>query len=851
MDFDIDKAYIMMHGFKNGIYKGWSPFFNYDSYANIKLSEELPIPNGTKYSLSTAGVNLAGFTNEILARDPEGKLLLPDIINLLKLVKDHKTVNIPESIISKKLLGIINRHNEYEYNNSSVKNLVVRNIIETSNHPNNQIASYSPIDFGKYEIIKKNKENNFNLSLMDGISMDQQQQTNAVGKDVIGIAANGIKDYFALVEYYSSYYKLPVKKTDSQYFERTFNLDGREVKVNRIAGLKLENSAANILNGYLNNALGISDLFNPNTDPALVLSSLLSAATDNAKELILKTINAGKEFASMHLYLIMLGFDEGEVAGFMTSPENTLVLNTLKYNVFTATSARPNLDKAVNKEKGASEFKKIFNLSKELSSLAAILKINQGMSSSAETIYRYFQTIENDFVSRELQFIEDTNTKENTKITKDQNSLSDIDIMVDRVIADKPYLVYDRAHVTDIIKRATELDILNGGFSFAKFYEDGVYKTIALQYYNLIKGTFNLLDVVDKLAHFKGMIDATRISYDHIKSLSKKFTFVSEIVPKILLDSGVTSSNHTYKIVGTNKINLSEDQLSKAFNVFDDLVISKWLGTRMGTNTINLNKVKAQMSGKGIFWNIKAFDKSTRKFQPVLDEDIIINFKDDVSLANYKKFVEDNLVPYLKKTYPDNNFLKGLIVRKDTFNKEKSWLSTKVRMGKALDPKNLDVLFNYQEGLDTLDKDNIAVQLGDNNFRATDLFFLYNLIVNKDRSGTDRLTRLFKNYISDSNSLAADLYTYYSKIDSGEEDLLDENYMSNSALKKAITFGVLNKKGSLTPDDRSPVIKSISPDFTMVTGIFAESLDNKKLAIFENLLKLIQNKNLLINFNCE
>ncbi|MEN6292538.1 MAG: hypothetical protein ABFD07_11065, partial [Methanobacterium sp.] len=62
---------------------------------------------------------------------------------------------------------------------------------------------------------------------------------------------------------------------------------------------------------------------------------------------------------------------------------------------------------------------------------------------------------------------------------------------------------------------------------------------------------------------------------------------------------------------------------------------------------------------------------------------------------------------------------------------------------------------------------------------------------------------------------------------------------------------VLNKKGSLTPDDRSPVIKSISPDFTMVTGIFAESLDNKKLAIFENLLKLIQNKKLLINFNCE
>lgn len=172
-------------------------------------------------------------------------------------------------------------------------------------------------------------------------------------------------------------------------------------------------------------------------------------------------------------------------------------------------------------------------------------------------------------------------------------------------------------------------------------------------------------------------------------------------------------------------------------------------------------------------------------------------------------------------------------------------------MGKALDPKNLDVLFNYQEGLDILDKENIIMQLGDNEFRATDLFFLYNLIVNKDRSGTDRLTRLFKNYISDSNSLAADLYTYYSNIDSGDENLFEEDYMNDIPLKKAITFGILNKKGTLYEKDNGTPIKSISPDFTMITGIFAESLDNKKLAIFENLLNLIKNKNLLINFNCE
>ena len=58
-------------------------------------------------------------------------------------------------------------------------------------------------------------------------------------------------------------------------------------------------------------------------DQSLVISALLSAATDNAKELILSKINAGPNLAGMYLHMIMLGFSFNDIAKFMTSPDST------------------------------------------------------------------------------------------------------------------------------------------------------------------------------------------------------------------------------------------------------------------------------------------------------------------------------------------------------------------------------------------------------------------------------------------------------------------------------------------------------------------------------------------------
>jgi hypothetical protein len=43
------------------------------------------------------------------------------------------------------------------------------------------------------------------------------------------------------------------------------------------------------------------------TDAALSISGLLSAATDNAKELILEKINANSNFVDIYTYLMSIG----------------------------------------------------------------------------------------------------------------------------------------------------------------------------------------------------------------------------------------------------------------------------------------------------------------------------------------------------------------------------------------------------------------------------------------------------------------------------------------------------------------------------------------------------------------
>ena len=56
-DFDIDKLFMMMYGFRNGMIIGWSPFFTAKSNALLEKSLQLPIPINLHYKSTNKPFN--------------------------------------------------------------------------------------------------------------------------------------------------------------------------------------------------------------------------------------------------------------------------------------------------------------------------------------------------------------------------------------------------------------------------------------------------------------------------------------------------------------------------------------------------------------------------------------------------------------------------------------------------------------------------------------------------------------------------------------------------------------------------------------------------------------------------
>lgn len=214
---------------------------------------------------------------------------------------------------------------------SALKNSVVHKILRLMEHPVNQISAHKPISMKELQDLAKQSQLSKREKYMSSdnpLGKFIMQVQNMVGKDVIGITAVSLKVFFATSTFINQ-------------------------QVQRIGELtldELENSTEDILNlfndiTFVDSTGQICTLANINLDPlktlaerigtdyilpiyggitlgsliqqleeqsskidcAEAISQLLSAATDNAKELILSKINATADFADTWSYLMMNG----------------------------------------------------------------------------------------------------------------------------------------------------------------------------------------------------------------------------------------------------------------------------------------------------------------------------------------------------------------------------------------------------------------------------------------------------------------------------------------------------------------------------------------------------------------
>lgn len=923
-DFDIDKVYLMGSEFSdNGKYVGWSPYFNLYSDEVRKASELLPMPSGKEYQVFYPDVKpndafditpLVKNVN-LAASDKLGtntKRFVIALADLLKGIRDSGYTKLwldPKSVIEANWANLdtveqrINRHSLYlskikspDKIISMMKNSVSSKIYRIINDPANMVSAYSPIEMNEpqaaAELSVSGQEAKEYVLNNPYVKCNMQYQ-NMTGKDVIGIAAVGEKVFFALSYYYNEAARSSNREwQENAFFSRGFNLiksrDGKKylplirniitnvnfegVDMNHVLWNQLISNQTNVTNSnYSEEELSyireqLLKQLGSEKDASLVISALLSAATDNAKELILAKINSGSDLASVYLYSIMLGIDFKDIANLMTSNTVQIIAKLNKTNIFDEYNQSSTIDTVFNKlENGLqiktylskfeglneaihsvypkaegkstqdalteifqqsnrvelikklreafkktdiyknngypkfnlmrfvndfeelaimadsifkndlskteyNTFKNIYKLSQEVKQLGSILGANQGLQTNMFDKFGYLDRIE--------QAVKD-------RVAEYMTGFGDArDISMYEILRDKPYLEQlhggkegARAYVEDIISKAKTEGMIND-FNSLKFLNDENYRRLAIAFYNLIKGTVNVLDVITRVPHFRATIDMAAVDFGIFEAISAKFTHVYNI--------------SKYLIKDIYKVSASKDRDSIYRNVggfLDSVIATKWFKERDKTFTI--------VEGDDYF------DKTGKRHKATGNE--VIRLDTGHGQATFKLWFENTVVPSLKRGLQEKGGERKLSLARNKFisalqlSISDRTLTGDVRYTWAL-PMNMSSINsitemnNYVEYLthfDELDKYTF------NGIPVSELFFYYNLIVNKNRYGQTSLTKLFEHFVGEKqNSVVQDYFKYIGDMDYNK--LLNNNDYHFEDLTMAcalvVSGGNYNKK---------------------------------------------------------
>lgn len=621
----------------------------------------------------------------------------------------------------------------------------------------------------------------------------------------------------------------------------------------------------------------------------LFISELLSAATDNAKELILAQINAGSDLAGYYLYLLSLGFNIKDIVAFMTSPviqtlhdltqtnmfsdhikELTIndIINILTGNLESVLSEseisrlrgligvkeesflnyiEERIDGTINKKlsdqisgpggdfmetvvqtikrnlkgqvfseyiKDLKELKRLNPLVQEHSNLGNVfLALNQGLPTSEEDLLKKLGAIDRVVKQREKVFginkyfikginkeLSDSKLTVNQvkKMIKDEKKSREEDIeseilgetrdilyyddlneteeqknirtavqmikntetfknMVEKLFQNNPTL--NKNNIADILIKAMLTTYSNGesivnGFNVREWITDYKYQQRVKDYYNLIKGTWNVFDVVSKLPQYRSIFRLFKVTYAANHHLSLKARLIDTIHQR-LLDDGKYLTEHT-----RNKIQ----------EYVDDKLIDKFLVEKK-------RDLKIPIPVGFKFLNSEDLEDTNTVLS-------YITLGHNDGLANFKKLMEEYIIPKLKSgelveiSVDEGGNLKStesiydISSENNYFIKNLTWIINGENIGVfklgGVDLMNIEAsdnsLLNYQEALDSF------IQLRKYKYAGlplTDWFMLYNLVVNKNKYGSDRLTGLFRSFIKSlkEDNIYKEYYSYIGQND--------------------------------------------------------------------------------------
>lgn len=868
-DFDIDKAYIMGLSFDgNGKYVGWSNLFKYSSVEAIKASEYLPMPKKKIYNVRANGENIDRFITEINdakndVEEVNGYVKLLNYLNdnniteisyaskekleamqqkidqELKLMKQKVDVlkylfdssyrrsvdniwndqlhSLPTLVQLQGMVKVVQAIMDHEFTiipkslqEDASKNFVSSHIQNTVQNLRNMIGAYSPIEMEDFRTASERSpkgEQSSKMTLFNPATKLLMQYQNITGKNVIGIAANGEKASFMWHYYLNDVLRNPTdeKIKYSQFSIETNRIAGRDSgnihfqEVNTLPDVNFEEVDPELMARY-----GVQLTGDITVD--LMISQILSAATDNAKELILAKVNAGTKLAKMYLFLVTLGFNINDIVKFMTSPAVSFIDTITETNIFTGQDIT--IKEAIKLAKGDfTNFYKKFLSTRTLGRINKTLrdKLNKGeiIENGFRVGSQEYNELENalDAIS-EMKYLLQKSIEESKQEYSTEEMLADINEFenilegaeefsnLGRILGANQGLPTSKADLQNFVqfiqsilanrikayndKQTKENQIEVPPLDVKRYLTDVEYAKDIKDLYNKVKKCVNIFDVIDHIPQFNAIF--------------KIFSGVMEIDHNISIKT--RAYDFVYDQLKAEGRYMSEDYQKHLLKGIDDAIIAKF---------INNSRIEIPYA-KG--------SKLLNELRQVVEvkEDHTLTFDSLSDVASFKHLMENTIIPNLKEgIYYDKQ--GGKIVRMvDPSIKNNRFIQSLIKAdskGMPLYKCDLDMLTidnstnsrlkfqKYIKGLQALQKTKI------NGMPLSDLFVLYNLVVNKNQYGSDRMTTLFDSFIQNNGqlSLIKKYLNYVGKLDySGKVEELNINILDLMKAAAAIVNSDVNQK---------------------------------------------------------
>lgn len=494
----------------------------------------------------------------------------------------------------------------------------------------------------------------------------------------------------------------------------------------------------------------------------------------NAKELILKKINADTNWVDIYTISLMLGESLYEVGNLMIDDDITELVNDFTTSMFSDEQnydkVRYVADKAYTSE-GKKKEKYLQLLDKVISAdevriLGKILKINQGLPTNTSDLYSYVKSIEKYIESRfNRQILEEQEeylriekelektwlTPEKKEILKEERRLQKIYPELEEGsplynFYNKYNLIYEDINGNirhgdleaklgkpkeaikarqDYFKSRREMANIWQYFDLVRFITDPIYKQESIEKYEQNKVNFNILEVISTVPHFREMFNALAINKSVLNSLSSR-NRLEDIILNQLSRNFAGIRMDVSKPLNKLEIRAIKDQIDK-------YLIRSWI------------------ISKGIEINVPASPKNPAPYMLRLDNENNIN--------KFRSYVENYAIPLLKDKLKDNKFVQLL-----TFGLRKGVPFYKLPLNMVQVDNTQKTRALYEEALYAFNNLN-KIKVSGIDMNLVDMFYLYNLIVNQDKFGPNSMTRIFEDLVSSGNEDLL-IYDFNSWIDS-------------------------------------------------------------------------------------